>query len=124
MKKNNYIQFLENKIVVAEEFGFKPRESIGNLLPHAQAITKWCIEGGRRAIFASFGLTKTAMQLELAYQCIQKEKKPFLICVPLAVVGEFKRDNKEFFSEALEIEYITDTDDIGTYDLKIYITNS
>jgi DNA modification methylase len=123
MKKNNYIQFLENKIVVAEEFGFKPMESIGNLLPHAQAITKWCIEGGRRAIFASFGLTKTAMQLELAYQCIQKEKKPFLICVPLAVVGEFKRDNKEFFQEALEIEYITDTDDIGTYDLKIYITN-
>lgn len=118
-----YIDFLEKKIVVAEKYGFKPSATIGNLLPHAQAITKWCIKGGRRAIFASFGLTKTAMQLELAYQCIRKEKKPFLICLPLGVIGEFKRDNEEFFSNGYELEYITDTDEISGYDVKIYVTN-
>lgn len=121
--RDNYIDFLEKKIVVAEQFGFKPFPTIGNLLPHAEAITKWCLNGGRRAIFASFGLTKTAMQLEIAYQCIQKENKPFLICLPLGVIGEFKRDNKEFFNSAKELVYITDTDEVNFYGSKIYLTN-
>lgn len=118
-----YKQFLENKIVVAESFGFDIKKPIGKLLPHAQAITKWAIKGGRRAIFASFGLTKTAMQLELAYQCIQKEKKPFIICMPLGVIPEFRKDNEEFFGGKFEIEYITDTDSIDNYEPKIYVTN-
>lgn len=122
-KNKEYVRFLENKIVVAEEYGFNVNESIGKLLPHAVPITKWCLKGGRRAIFASFGLTKTVMQLELAYQCIRKENKPFLICMPLGVVGEFKRDNKEFFNSKLDLEYITDTDHIDKYDVKIYVTN-
>lgn len=120
----NYKKFLENKVVIAEHFGFEPTDkAIGNLLPHAEAITKWAIKGGRRAIFASFGLTKTAMQLELAYQCIRKENKPFLICLPLGVIGEFKRDNVDFFNSELDVEYITDTDIITDYDIKIYVTN-
>lgn len=123
MRTDNYIQFLENKIVIAEDYGFEPDCIIGDLLPHAKAITNFCLKGGRRAIFASFGLTKTVMQLELAYQCIRKENKPFLICMPLGVVGEFKRDNKEFFNAELDLEYITDSDDIDNYDVKIYVTN-
>lgn len=122
-KNKEYVRFLENKIVVAEEYGFEPDGIIGDLLPHAKAITQWCLKGGRRAIFASFGLTKTVMQLELAYQCIRKENKPFLICMPLGVVGEFKRDNKEFFNAELDLEYITDTDNIENYSIKIYVTN-
>ncbi|NDV46280.1 DNA methylase N-4 [Paludibacter sp. 221] len=118
-----YIEFLENKIVVAEDYGFDIKNPIGNILPHAQAITKWCLHGGRRAIFASFGLTKTAMQLELAYQCIRKENKPFLICLPLGVIGEFKRDNRLYFNSEIELEYIIDTDDVKNYDTKIYLTN-
>ena len=122
-EKEKYNQFLENKIIVAEDYGFEVSAPIGNLLPHAKPITQWCLKGGRRAIFASFGLTKTAMQLELAYQCIRKEGKPFLICLPLGVIGEFKRDNKDFFGSEIELEYITDTDDIKEYSKKIYLTN-
>lgn len=118
-----YTEFLENKIVIAEEYGFESDCIIGDLLPHAKAITQWCLKGGRRAIFASFGLTKTAMQLELAYQCIRKENKPFIICMPLGVIGEFKRDNKEFFNSMLDIQYITDTDSIENYENRIYLTN-
>lgn len=126
---NRYKKFLESKIVVAESYGFEPKAPVGNLLPHAQAITKWAVQGGRRAIFASFGLTKTAMQLEVGYQIIQKTRKPFLIVLPLGVVGEFKKDNAEHFNSKYEIEYITDTDDIDaesieiTYSEKIYVTN-
>lgn len=123
MLNSEYIEFLENKIVVAEDYGFEPIEPIGKLLPHAVPITKWCIEGGRRAIFASFGLTKTAMQIELAYQVIHKTKKPFLIVMPLGVVGEFKRDNQLYFDSKLKMDYITDSDNIESYEPQIYLTN-
>lgn len=123
MLNPEYIEFLENKIVVAEDYGFEPIEPIGKLLPHAVPITKWCIEGGRRAIFASFGLTKTAMQIELAYQIIHKTKKPFLIVMPLGVVGEFKRDNQLYFDSKLKMDYITDSDNIESYEPQIYLTN-
>lgn len=120
---NNYREFLEDKIVIAEDHGFKVSKSIGNILPHAKEITKWCLKGGRRAIFASFGLTKTAMQLELAYQTIKKTKRPFLIVMPLGVVGEFKRDNETYFGNKIDCEYITDSDSIECYEPKIYLTN-
>jgi DNA modification methylase len=120
---DNYVDFLENKIIIAESFGFEPKPTIGKLLPHAATITQWALEGGRRAIFASFGLTKTAMQIELAYQCIAEFNRPFLIVMPLGVIGEFKRDNAEFFGSRLEMEYITDSDEIQGYESKIYLTN-
>lgn len=120
---SDYIKFLQNKIVVAEDYGFEPFPTIGNLLPHAAPITQWCIEGGRRAIFANFGLTKTAMQLELAYQVIKKTNRPFIIVMPLAVVGEFKRDNELHFGNKLKTTYITDSDSIDSYEPQIYLTN-
>lgn len=119
-----YNEFLENKIVFAEDFGTEI--NIGSLseilLPHQKDIVPWCIKGGRRAIFASFGLGKTLMQLEIAKQVIQLCNKPFLICMPLGVVGEFKRDN-ELLNTGLQVQYITDTDTIEQYENKIYVTN-
>ena len=41
--------------------------------------------------------------------CILKENKPFLIAMPLGVVGEFKKDN-ELLQSGYDIEYITDTE--------------
>lgn len=121
--KKEYKEFLENKIVVAEDFGFKPVSNLTELLLlHQHDIVNWCLNGGRRAIFASFGLGKTVMQLEIAKQCILNTNKPFLICMPLGVVGEFKDDN-ELLNTGFDIQYITDTDEISNYDLKIYVTN-
>lgn len=119
-----YKIFLEKKIVIAENFGFKIKDSDSspNLLPHQKVITRWALEGGRRAIFASFGLGKSVMQLELAKQIIAETGKPFLICMPLAVVGEFKRDN-QLLETNLALQYITDTDGIDQYEAKIYVTN-
>lgn len=120
----SYKKFLENKIVIAESFGQKiaTDELSPLLLPHQRDIVQWAIEGGRRAIFASFGLGKTVMQLELARMIIEITGKPFLICMPLAVVGEFKRDN-EFLKTGYEVVYITDSDSIEDYQNKIYVTN-
>jgi DNA modification methylase len=119
-----YKEFLENKIVIAEEYGTEIEASNLSpvLLPHQRDIVEWSIKGGRRAIFASFGLGKTVMQLELAKQVIAIENRPFLICMPLGVVGEFKRDN-EFLNTGLDVQYIKDTDTIEQYEPKIYVTN-
>ena len=118
----DYKEFLENKVILAEKFGFKPFNNLDILLPHQNVIVNWCVEGGRRAIFASFGLGKTVMQLSIARQCILKENKPFLIAMPLGVVGEFKKDN-ELLNTGYDIEYITDSDLIENYEPKIYLTN-
>jgi DNA modification methylase len=119
-----YIEFLESKIVVAENFGQAIDHSLLSevLLPHQRVIVPWAIEGGRRAIFASFGLGKTLMQLEIAKQVIHLENKPFLICMPLAVVGEFRRDN-QLLNTGLEVIYITDSDSVDSYENAIYVTN-
>lgn len=118
----NYEEFLRNKVIIAESFGFEPIWIPDNARPHQADICKWTLRGGRRAIFASFGLGKTFMQLINAVNCIKKENKPFLIACPLGVVGEFKRDNRKL-NTGYEIEYITDTDTIEEYNTKIYLTN-
>lgn len=135
-----YKEFLEAKIVVAGSFGTEiDRETINPIAkPHQKDIIHWAISGGRRAIFASFGLGKTLMQLEIARLIIKLTGKPFLICMPLGVVGEFRDDN-ELLGAEFPIEYITDTDNIedsSQFDetinymhgiempeLKIYVTN-
>jgi DNA modification methylase len=122
--KENYLDFLQQKIVVAESFGTKINDSDLSdiLMPHQRVICKWAVEGGRRAIFASFGLGKTLMQLELAKQVIKITNKPFLICMPLAVIGEFRRDNI-LLNTGLETIYIRDTDEINLTKNAIYLTN-
>jgi hypothetical protein len=119
-----YQDFLESKIIAAAQYGVDvyPNQLSDILMNHQSVIVPWCISGGRRAIFASFGLGKTLMQLEIAKQVIQITGKPFIICMPLAVVGEFKRDN-EMLQTGYELEYITDTDAVTDYALKIYVTN-
>lgn len=122
--KTNYQTFLEDKIVAASNYGVDifPNQLSDILLDHQKVIVPWCISGGRRAIFASFGLGKTLMQLEIAKQIIAVTGKPFLIAMPLGVVGEFKRDN-ELLNTGHNVTYITDTDLIDTYEPTIYVTN-
>ena len=119
-----YETFLKDKIVIAEDYGFQiDKNTLPDImLPHQCDIVDWTLKGGRRAVFASFGLGKTVMQLEIARQVILKTGKPFLIGLPLGVIGEFKRDNQLLKSE-IDIEYITDSDSLDTIQPKIYLTN-
>lgn len=119
-----YQEFLKSKVVISESFGFESDKSKYSeiLFPHQKDIVNFCLEGGRRAIFASFGLGKTFMQLEIAKQCILKENKPFLIVCPLGVAGEFKRDNSKL-NTGFRIDYITDTDNFENANIQIYLTN-
>lgn len=119
-----YEDFLKGKVVIAERFGIDTSELnyTEKLFPHQKDIVNFCLEGGRRAIFASFGLGKTFMQLEIAKQLILKYNKPFLIVCPLGVSGEFKRDNNKL-GTGLQVDYITDTDTLDENKSQIYLTN-
>jgi len=120
-----YQEFLESKVVIAKDYGTDDLKSDLNdlLLPHQRDIVKWSISGGRRAIFASFGLGKTIMQLEIAVKVSEITEKPFLVVMPLGVVGEFKDDLELLYPDKI-IKYITDSDVVTDYDKDIiYCTN-
>lgn len=99
---DKYLEFLKRKIKVAENFGFEIDKNKLNaiLKPHQKDIVTWALNGGRRAIFASFGMGKTMMQLEVGYQIAKKFNKPVLFGVPLLVRHEFYNDiNKLAYEE-------------------------
>lgn len=88
---DSYREFLEAKVKLAPSRGFDVALEDVNpaLKPHARAIVPWACSGGRRAIFASFGLGKTSMQLEIGRQCLTRFGGHGLIVVPLGVRHEF-----------------------------------
>ena len=64
----NYTDFLKSKVVVAPKSGFAIDR--GQLNPelkgHQKDAVQWAIAGGRRALFESFGLGKTAQEKQLS----------------------------------------------------------
>ena len=58
MKSRKYIDFLKSKMAIAKDTGFEVSSDKLNsaLLPHQKDIVRWAIKGGRRAVFAQFGL--------------------------------------------------------------------
>jgi hypothetical protein len=106
-----YNDFLRAKQVAAPERG--AHVEVGELnhpFPHVRQIAEWAIRGGRRAIFSAFGTQKTAIQLLIADWIVRHEKQPFLICAPLGVRQEFRRDSDrmgiawKFIRQTSEIE--------------------
>ena len=89
-----YTEFLQSKIDIAEETGFDidPAEVNQALKPHQRDAVVWAIKGGRRALFESFGLGKTAQQLEWARIIGEKCHCRVLIILPLGVKQEFQLD--------------------------------
>jgi Superfamily II DNA/RNA helicases, SNF2 family len=91
---NTYRDFLEAKMCMARKSGFsvEPDDINPMLKPHQRDIVRWSLDGGRRAIFAAFGLGKSFMQLEAMRLVREREAGRQLIICPLGVRGEFKTD--------------------------------
>ena len=89
----DYQSFLSAKVCVASNIGFAVNNDLLHpwLKPHAAALVRWAIAKGRAGIFASFGLHKTSIQLEIG-RIIASSDKRFLIVAPLGVRQEFRRD--------------------------------
>ena len=78
-----YQEYIESKTIEIKNFGFEAKSIHKKLFPHQKDVVQWSLQGGRRAIFCSFGMGKTVMQLEIAKQCINYTNKAFLIGLPL-----------------------------------------
>jgi len=89
-----YVDFLRAKATFNTAIGFDVADTDINpiLKPHQAAIVKWAVKGGRRAIFASFGLGKTLMQLETLRLLLEPTAGRGLVVCPLGVRQEFIRD--------------------------------
>ena len=90
MEESKYLAFLKSKMAIARDTGFEvePQSLNSALLPHQKDIVAWAIRGGRRAIFAKFGLGKTVMEVEFCKQVIAHEGGKALIILPLGVKQE------------------------------------
>jgi len=123
---SDYNDFLRAKIKLAPRMGFDvPLEQINpGLKPHTRDIVRWALQGGQRAIFASFGLHKTSTNLEVMRQIGIHRPCLRLIVLPLGVRQEFTREvAKRFTGEhAIDLKFIRSDDEIGGTDT-IYMTN-
>ena len=117
---DEYMRFLESKACEAPKSGFDPGDNISDVLfPHQRDIVRWACKGGRRAIFAAFGLGKSLMQLELMRLISLKEGGRQLIVCPLGVRQEFKRDATLL---GLDPVFVRFSDEV-TEDAGLYLTN-
>ncbi|HET9820172.1 MAG TPA: DNA methyltransferase [Rhodanobacteraceae bacterium] len=117
-----YRQFLEHKMRVAPDVGFRvvDNEIHPLLKPHQRVAVQWACEGGRRALFEAFGLGKTLQQLEILRLCRERQADPVLIVCPLGVRQEFKHDARMI---GIDTWFIRSTSEVDPGYEGIYLTN-
>lgn len=126
----DYGEFIANKRVVAERTGFEclPEEVNPICKLHQRDCIIWMVNGGQRALFASFGLGKTLMQLEAVRITRQKAGGLALITIPLGVRQEFFKDaellnaHAKDDSQRIKLKFIRSKEEIED-DETIYLTN-
>jgi hypothetical protein len=121
-----YVDFLKEKCKFSKALGIEidPAEINPALKPHTRDIVRWAVAGGRRAIFAAFGLHKTATQLEIMRLIGAHESAMRLIVLPLGVRQEFKREIAERFTGdyGMDLRFIRRDSEIED-DRTVYMTN-
>lgn len=121
MSALTYTEFLEAKAALAVAGGLQVDASEVHpiLKPHQRDAVVWAVRGGRRAVFASFGLGKTLIQLEIVRLVLAKlGRGRGLIVLPLGVRQEFVRDARLLGLEVRFIRTVTEASSEG-----IYLTN-
>ena len=118
MSGASYLDFLRAKMAAAVSSGFEPGKVHSMCKPHQRDIIQWAVRGGRRAIFARFGLGKSFMQLEVLRLIGEREGGRQLVIAPLGVRQEFKADAAKL---GLEIFFVRRTEELSGPGL--YITN-
>jgi superfamily II DNA or RNA helicase len=119
-----YDEFLKEKVAFDKAWGFDPDAGLlaSCLKPHQRAIIDWAVKGGRRAIFAAFGLGKSVMQLSVIKQVLAKHGGSGLIVAPLGVRSEFIHDGRNLL-DGLEVRFIRRTEELDDEWEGIYVTN-
>lgn len=117
-----YLNFLRAKVPQAASAGFEPPSPPHpSLFPHQVDIATWACRGGRRGIFANFGLGKTRIHLQVASWVVEHTGGRFLIIAPLGVRQEFTQSDGP--AMGLRIDYVRDDAEVAASDAQILITN-
>lgn len=122
---DTYDDFLHSKVATSPVSGFEVSPDVVNkaLLPHQRDAVVWAVQGGRRALFESFGLGKTVQELEFCRLVVGHEGGQALIVLPLGVRQEFKRDAVELLGME-EPPYVRTMEEVRAYpDAPIVMTN-
>lgn len=119
-----YKEFLETKIELATESGFKvaPKQVNKVLKPHQRDAVIWALKGGRRALFESFGLGKTVQEIEFCKLAAEHGNGRALIVLPLGVKQEFTRDAVEVLGYE-KPEYCRTMEEVYACKNRIVLTN-
>lgn len=118
----DYLSFLQSKIPHAEADGFEPLSPPNPALsPHAAEISLWSARGGRRAVFANFGLHKTRMNLQIGWWVAEFTGGKFLIIAPLGVRQEFTR--KDGPAMGYPVHFVKTTAEVDAIHGRLFITN-
>ncbi|MDE4595283.1 DNA methyltransferase [Sinorhizobium meliloti] len=115
-----YGDFLRNKIRLAPVSGLQVNADEVNpiLKDHQRDIVVWAVRGGKRAVFAAFGLGKSVIQIEVLRLICEKTSGRGLIVLPLGVRQEFRRDGEML---GVDIKFIRRIEEAG--ETGLYMTN-
>ena len=116
-----YGEFLARKATFDASYGHEIDLSEVHpiLKPHQRDLVAWAVKGGRRAIFAAFGLGKSVMQIETLRLTLAHHGggRGLIIC-PLGVRLEFAHDAQMLGQSVKFVRWSHEVDGDG-----LYITN-
>lgn len=130
-----YDDFLREKVAFDRSFGFNVDDTDlspifqpdhPDFKPHQRDIVKWAVKGGRRAIFARYGLGKSVMQLEVLRLCTTHRRSGSvngrgLLVAPLGVRFDIIKDARELLG--IEVRFVRRTDEVDLTWTGLYVTN-
>lgn len=130
-----YDAFLQEKVAFDRTFGFDVDDADlspifqpdhPDFKPHQRDIVKWAVAGGRRAIFARYGLGKSVMQLEVLRLCTTHRRSGSvngrgLLVAPLGVRFDIISDAKKHLG--IEVRFVRSTDEVDLTWSGLYVTN-
>lgn len=131
----DYDSFLAEKVRFDRAYGFPvPGEEFSQIFqpghpkfqPHQREIIGWAVAGGRRAIFARYGLGKSVMQLEILRLIVKLASvdvpvKRGLIVAPLGVRFDIIRDGRDHLG--VEVRFVRSTEEVDPEWSGLYVTN-
>ncbi|MDF2507267.1 MAG: methylase [Microbacterium sp.] len=131
----DYDSFLAEKVRFDRSYGFPvPMEAFSPIFqpghpdfkPHQREIVGWAVAGGRRAIFARYGLGKSVMQLEVLRLIIELAPvdvpvKRGLIVAPLGVRFDIIKDGRNLIDT--EVRFVRTTAEVDPEWSGLYVTN-
>lgn len=118
----DYMAFLRAKMPRAEVAGFEPVTPCSpSMFPHQRDVSAWAVRGGRRAVFANFGLGKTRMHLQIAKWVHELTGGRYLFVAPLGVRHVFtEEDGPEM---GMCVQYVRDDAEVRAAKSPYLVTN-